>query len=277
ADRDLPVRLAAAGAELVFNIAEGSRGRSREAQVPALCEMLGLACTGSDAVASAVSLDKALSKRLLRDAGIPTPRFSLLQTGREPLAADLRYPLIAKPNLEGTSKGLGAESVVDDERALRALAGKLLERYRQPVIVEEYIAGRELTVGLIGHPRARALPPMEVVFRGGEPRPVYGYAYKQDFCEQVVFERPARLAGEERARVERAALEAFEALGCRDVARVDLRLDAAGTVWVLEVNPLPGLSPGWSDLCLITEAAGIPYRDLVGEILAGARARRGSG
>jgi D-alanine-D-alanine ligase len=274
ADEGLPVRLAAAGAELVFNIAEGRGGRNREALAPAVCEALGLAYTGSDVAAMAICLDKALAKRLLLQADVPTPRFALLEGATDALPSGLRFPIIAKPNAEGTSKGLGPRSVVDDEDALRALVRELAERYRQPVIVEEYISGRELTAGLLGYPRPRVLPPMEVVFRGGG-RPVYGYEFKQDFSSEVTYRCPAELTAEELSRVERVALKAFEALGCRDVARIDFRLDGSGTPYVLEVNPLPGLTPAFSDLCLICEASGISYPTLIAEILAGAEFRRG--
>ena len=256
---------------MVFNIAEGCRGRNREAQVPALCEVLDLPCTGSDAAALAVSLDKALAKRLLVQAKVRTPRFVLFTTGRERLPRSLRFPLIAKPNAEGTSKGLGPDSVVDDEESLRRLVGRLIERYRQPVIVEEYIAGRELTVAILGSPEPRALPPMEVVFHGANGRPVYGYSLKQDFCDEVTYECPAKLSAGELREVQRAALKAFEALGCRDVGRIDIRLDSAGKAHVLEVNPLPGLTPAFSDLCLITQAAGMDYRDVIAGILARAK------
>jgi D-alanine-D-alanine ligase len=184
----------------------------------------------------------------------------------------MRFPVIAKPNAEGTSKGLGPESVVDDLPGLRTLVAKLIERYRQPVIVEEYVSGRELTVGLLGlGDSPRMLPPMEVVFKGGPARPVYGYLYKQDFHDDVAYECPAKLTDEETADVRKVCSAAFAALGCRDVARVDIRLDAEGKAHVLEVNPLPGLTPAFSDLCLISEAAGLTYADLVAAILARAR------
>jgi D-alanine-D-alanine ligase len=271
ADRRLPVSLSAAGADLVFNIAEGNRGRNRESQVPALCEILDLPCTGSDAATLAIALDKAVAKKLLRESRVRTPRFFLFTTGRERLPRGLRFPLIAKPNAEGTSKGLGPESVVDDEESLRRLVARLIERYRQPVIVEEYVAGRELTVGLLGGDRPRVLPPLEVVFQDPAGRPVYGYSLKQDFCDEVKYECPAPLTPAELAEVRRISKRAFAALGCRDVARIDLRLDAAGKAHVLEVNPLPGLTPSFSDLCLISDAAGLPYRDLVAAILERAR------
>jgi D-alanine-D-alanine ligase len=274
---DLPERLAAARVDLVFNIAEGSGGRNRESLVPALCELRGIPHTGSDAATLAMSLDKAVAKRLLRDAGVATPGFVLMRMGDEELPRDLRFPLIAKPNTEGTSKGLDAESVVEDEQALRALVRRLVERYRQPAIVEEYVAGREVTVGLLGWPEPRMLAPMEVVLlEAGVKHRVYHYRLKLDFSEHARFECPARLAAGELSRIEAAARAAFEALGCLDVARIDFRLGADGVPQVIEVNPLPGLSQGFSDLCLIAEGSGLGYRDLIAGILEGAvdRARR---
>ncbi len=271
ANAELPVKLSAAGADLVFNIAEGTRGRNRESQVPAICELLDLPYTGSDAATMAASLDKAISKRLLLQARVRTPRFVLFETETERLPRGLRFPLIAKPNAEGTSKGLGHDSVVDDEKALRELVARLIDRYRQPVIVEEYISGRELTAGVLANGKPHMLPPMEVVFHGASGRPVYGYHLKQDFCDEVTYECPAKLAPKELAEVRRASVGAFKALGCRDVARVDLRLDAAGKAHVLEVNPLPGLTPDFSDLCLIAKGAGMEYEALIGEILVRAR------
>jgi D-alanine-D-alanine ligase len=176
-----------------------------------------------------------------------------------------------KPNQEGSSKGVSAHvSVCDNEEALRAVVRDLLDRYRQPALVEDYIPGREFTVGLLGDKRPRALPPMEIVFRDkGNQRPVYDYQIKQEWEKHVYYECPAKLTPAELKGIERVCKETFDALDCRDVARVDLRVNAKGDIYVLEVNPLPGLTPDYSDLCLIAKAANIEYRALIGEILAG--------
>ena len=179
-------------------------------------------------------------------------------------------PVIVKPNHEGTSKGITAKSVVDSEGALREVARELIERYGQPALVEEYISGREFTVGLLGERRPRVLPPMEVVFLNGGPRPVYDYQCKQDWQHHVRYECPAQLTKDELRALERASRTTFMALGCRDVARVDLRMKSDGTVYVIEVNPLPGLTPDYSDLCLIANGAKLEYRTLIGDILSGA-------
>jgi D-alanine--D-alanine ligase len=264
---DFPRALTSSNVDVVFNIAEGMVGRSREAQIPSLCELLGVPYTGSDSATLSICLDKALAKRLLVD--VDTPAFQVLVTGREKLR-QLRYPVIVKPNQEGTSKGITAKSVCDDEGRLREVARELIDRYGQPALVEEYVFGRELTVGLLGERRPRVLPPMEVVFLGQGERPVYDYECKQDWQKHVRYECPAKLTRDELRAVERACRATFMTLGCRDVARVDLRLTPGGRVFVLEVNPLPGLTPDYSDLCLIANGAKTDYRTLIGEILSGA-------
>ncbi len=271
ATAELPRQFTEQPVDLVFNIAEGVSGRNREAAVPALCELMGIPYTGSDAATLSIALDKALSKRVLRQHGILTPEFQVMESGRERLSSKLKFPLIVKPNQEGSSKGVSASaSVVDDEEGLRAVVRELLERYRQPALVEDYIAGREFTVGLLGDKRPRVLPPMEILFKDtSNLRPVYDYQIKQEWEKHVYYQCPAKLSPAELKAIERVARETFLALACRDVARVDLRMDAAGELWVLEVNPLPGLTPGYSDLCLIANAANIDYRSLIGEIMAG--------
>jgi D-alanine--D-alanine ligase len=264
---DFPRALMASNVDVVFNVAEGMVGRSREAQVPSLCELLNVPYSGSDSATLSICLDKSLAKRLL--VGVDTPTFQALVTGREKLRP-FRYPVIVKPNQEGTSKGITDKSVCDDERSVREIARALIERYGQPALVEEYIFGRELTVGLLGERRPRVLPPMEVVFLSAGERPVYDYQCKQNWQRHVRYECPATLSKEELRTIERACRTTFMALGCRDVARVDLRLTPEGRVYVLEVNPLPGLTPDYSDLCLIANGAKIEYRTLIGEILSGA-------
>jgi len=207
----------------------------------------------------------------LRQHGILTPEFQLMETGRERLSPKLVFPLIVKPNQEGSSKGVSAHaSVVDDEASLRAVVRDLLEKYRQPALVEHYVAGREFTVGLLGDKRPRVLPPMEILFLDkNNLRPVYDYQIKQEWEKHVYYQCPAQLSPAESKAIEKVARETFEALDCRDVARVDLRMDEGGNFYVLEVNPLPGLTPEYSDLCLIAKAANIDYRSLIGEILSG--------
>jgi D-alanine-D-alanine ligase len=269
ATSDLPIVLASTPVDVVFNIAEGFKGRNRESQVPALLELLDIPYTGSDPAALSVSLDKALAKRMVRTHGILTPDYLVMHSGKERLPKELGFPLIVKPVAEGTSKGVTKKSIVRDEVELRAAARELISKYRQPALAEEYVAGREFTVGLLGERRPRVLPPMEVVFLDvSDPTPIYSFEMKQDWNDKIRYEVPAKLSERELDRLEKAAREVFAALGCRDVARVDFRMDAEGRIFFIESNPLPGLAPGWSDLVLIAQAAGIDYRALIGEILS---------
>jgi D-alanine-D-alanine ligase len=232
---------------------------------------MGIPYTGSDAATLSIALDKALSKRVLLQHGILTAEFQVMETGRERLSPKLKFPLIIKPNQEGSSKGVSAHaSVVDDEPSLRAVVRELIERYEQPALIEAYISGREFTVGLLGDRRPRVLPPMEILFKDrSNPRPVYDFQIKQEWEKHVSYQCPAQLTPAELKAIERVCRETFAALDCRDVARVDLRMTPKGEIYVIEVNPLPGLTPGYSDLCLIAQAAGIEYRTLIGEILEG--------
>jgi D-alanine-D-alanine ligase len=267
---ELPNVLATNPVDLVFNMAEGIKGRNREAAVPALLELLDIPYSGSDPAALSIALDKALAKRIVRQHGILTPNFITLSTGKERLPRDLRYPLIVKPVAEGSSKGVHGTSVVDNEAELREAAREMIAKYDQPALVEDYISGREFTVGLLGERRPKVLPPMEVVFLSGDQHPVYSFEYKQDSSSKIRYDVPAKLEPPQLRALERAARECFIALGCRDVARVDFRMDEQGKVYFLECNPLPGLTPGWSDLVLIAKAAGIEYNALISEILSGA-------
>jgi D-alanine-D-alanine ligase len=270
ATADLPRVLAEADVDLIFNIAEGVEGRNREAQVPALCELLGIPYTGSDSATLAIALDKALGKKVLLQHDILTPKFQVMESHRERVASDMKYPLIVKPNAEGSSKGIGSTSVVDNEEQLRDKVKELIERYRQPALVEEYITGREFTVGLLGDKRPRVLPPMEIRFKNEEnTRPVYDYGVKQEWEKYVYYECPAKLTEAEQKAMEKIARATFWALDCRDVARVDMRMDAEGRIYVLEVNPLPGLTPDYSDLVLIAKACGMEYDQLIAEIMTG--------
>lgn len=271
---ELPSLLPAAGVDVVFNMAEGVHGRFREAQVPALVELLGIPYTGSDPTALSLCLDKALAKRLVSQAGFRTPASFVMLTGKERLPKNLTFPVIVKPVAEGSSKGILDKNVVESEAELRELARTVLESYRQAVLVETYLPGREFTVALLGEKRPRVLPPMEIVFlkRNGEKHPVYSFSSKfQEADVQGVV--PAKIDDGLRREIERLARGVFTALGCRDVARVDIRCDREGRPHFIEANPLPGLSPGFSDLCIIADAAGMSYRALIGEILSPALRR----
>jgi D-alanine-D-alanine ligase len=268
ADRSLPRVLSELAPDLVFNVSEGLTGLNREAQVPALCEMLGIEHTGSDAACMAISLNKATAKRLVASEGIRTPAFAVLRDGREPLSAGFRYPAIVKPIAEGSSKGILEKQVVENEHELREVAAILLARYQQPVLAEAFLPGREFTVAMLGERDPRVLPIMEIVFTDRSERfPIYSFKSK---FESIGVENkvPCDVSPAMYDELSRVAKASFAALGCRDIARVDLRLDADGHVHFIECNPLPGMAPNFSDLCVMANAEQTPYEKLVAEILA---------
>lgn len=269
---ELPMVLATTPVDVVFNIAEGFRGRNRESQVPALLELLDIPYTGSDPATLSLALDKALAKKVVRAAGLDTPNFQLMNTGRERLDKQFtRWPLMVKPVAEGSSKGVIRKSVCHSEAEVREIVKEMVGRYNQPALVEEYIGGREFTVGLLGERRPEVLPPMEIVFTDkSDKTPIYSFEDKLEENDRIRYEVPAKVDPGQLERLRAAARSAFMALGCRDVARIDFRMDDANRIYFIECNPLPGLTPGWSDLVLIAQGDGMDYRTLIGEILSGA-------
>ncbi len=272
ADENLSVWLAKNPVDLAFNIAEGFEGESREARVPALLELMGIPYTGSGVLALALALDKARSKQLFRFAGIPTPNFQLFNHPDEALDPHLKYPIIVKPNCEGSAKGIMASSVVQDERALRAQVRHVFEAYSQEVLVEEYIEGTELTVGILG--RDEILPVLEIDFSecGASGEFFYSWRMKEFQGNRQLhltprFWCPARLDPAVTQAVQSVAWKAAKALGTRDMARVDIRLSSDGIPYVLEVNPLPGIDPEESNLPIMTRAAGMSYEALIQRLL----------
>jgi D-alanine-D-alanine ligase len=257
--------------DLVFNLAEGVRGRSREAQVPALCEMFDQPYTFSDPLTCAVTLDKPLAKRVVRDSGLPTPPFEVVETEEEAEGISLEPPFFVKPAAEGSSKGITDRSRVSERGELRDACGELIRLFHQPVLVERYLPGREMTVGIVGNgDDARVVGVMEVVFRNGMDAD-YTALNKAEYTERVEYRL---LDGEPVARRAReVALGAYRALTCRDAARVDLRCDGDGEPCFLEVNPLPGLHPVRSDLPILSGLAGISYGELLGAIVEAAGRR----
>jgi D-alanine-D-alanine ligase len=271
--RALCARLVAGGRwDLVFNFAEGLHGRSREAQAPALLELYGLDYTFSDPLVCAVTLDKAVAKRLVREAGLATAAFAVVARPEDADKVALEFPLFAKPLAEGTGKGIHSRSKVSSPAELQAVCRELLAEFAQPVLVEEYLPGREFTVGVLGTGgEARVLGTLEIEVRREVGHAIYSYQTKEA-CEDLVrYSAPPR--DDLRAAVEALALESYRTLECRDAARVDLRLDHRGRPAFLEVNPLPGLHPTHSDLPMIATQEGMAYRDLIGAILRSAARR----
>jgi D-alanine-D-alanine ligase len=261
--------------DLVFNFCEGARGRSREAQVPALLECFDIPYTFCDPVTAGLTLDKALAKRVVRDAGLPTPDFLVVEESGDLQSLSMPFPLFAKPLAEGTGKGIDAASICRDRAALEATCRRLIERFRQPALVEEFLPGREVTVGLLGTGRdARALGVMEVRLLQSAESGVYSYQNKEQ-CEQRVEYRLVE-PGPFRDEAARVALECYRLLGCRDAARLDLRADAQGRPNFIEANPLAGMNPSHSDLPILNGLLGNTYQDLLSEILRSAMKRAGT-
>jgi D-alanine-D-alanine ligase len=262
--------------ELVWNLAEGhGAGRCREARVPAVLEMFDVPYTGSDPLTLAATLDKPCAKRLVAAAGVATPEWVEFD-GDWPAVKDrlaaLPLPVFVKPACDGSSKGIVAGSLIRESRALRPAIEQLHAAYGQTVLIEEFIDGDELTVGVLGHSPPEMLGIMRVAPRDGRGAFVYSLEVKRDFRRQARYECPAALSEQDTRAVEAAALAAYEALGCRDVARLDFRL-RRGVPYFLEANPLPGLSPTSGDLVIMAGLLGLDHRQLVVRILKTAMVR----
>lgn len=284
--RQLVSRLAAGDRwDLVFNICEGLAGAGRESQVPALLDLYRIPYTFADPCVMAVCLHKGFTKAVVRESGVPTPRSAVVAPPRDaelsgPTSLDglrLAYPLFAKPVAEGTGKGVTPLSRVADPQELRATCERLWREFRQPVLIEEYLPGREFTVGLLGTgDEARALGTLEIVLREQAEQGVYSYVNKER-CEELVEYRLVRAQDDnEVAEAERIALNAWRTLGCRDGGRIDLRSDAQGRPQFIECNPLAGLHPHHSDLPMLATAVGMDYAELIRQIVDSAVRRAGT-
>jgi D-alanine-D-alanine ligase len=274
--RSLMEKLSAGGRwDLVFNICEGMYGLGREALVPALLDAYRVPYTFSDPAVLAVTLHKAMTKRIVRDCGVPTPEFALVESLRDVDSVDIPYPLFAKPLAEGTGKGIDPSSKIHDRKELAEVCGRLLERFRQPVLVEAYLPGREFTVGIVGTgEKARVVGVMEVMFRDNASSKDYSYVNKER-CDDFVDYR--LVDGEVFRECSDVCLRAWRGLGCRDAGRADVRMDGAGKVNFMEVNPLAGLHPVHSDLPIICTLAGISFQELISWILGSAARRAPAG
>jgi D-alanine-D-alanine ligase len=262
--------------DIVFNIAEG-RGnyRSREAQVPSVLEMLDIPYTGSDPQCLSICLDKPVTKKLVAAEGISTPGWVLIKDeaglGRN-IWEGLCFPVIIKPAYEGSSKGIRLASLAHDIRQAEEEVSRVLADYRQPVMVEEFIDGHEVTVGVIGNAPARVLGIMRVVPKKRTEHFVYSLEVKRDYVNLVDYECPARLPQDVLAKLEDSSLKAFTALGCRDFTRIDYRISRDGTPYFIEINPLPGLGT-YSDLVIMATMLGWAHEGLIRAVLDAALTR----
>ncbi|HYW42734.1 MAG TPA: hypothetical protein VE959_07750 [Bryobacteraceae bacterium] len=283
ADRRLPWRLEEDRFDFAFNIAEGPvtlagrARRCREAIPAAVCELLGVPFTGSDALTLGLTLDKALARRVVSPEVPVAPGALLEDEPWDGLLSGLRFPVIVKPDDEGSSKGIHADSLATHPGAAVAVARRLREAYQCPLLVEEFLPGAEVTVALAGNPPdVRLLGMMEIAPACDGAPFVYSLEVKRDFRRRVVYHVPPRLDPAVASAIERYARAAYGLLGCRDIARMDFRLDRSGRPCFLECNPLPGLNPETGDIVILTAGA-IPYDQLVQGILLDAIGRTGVG
>ncbi len=293
ANQDLPFALREYKPDICFNIAEGLGGDAREAQVPAILEMMQIPYTGSRVLTNAISLDKTLTKRIWRDRRLPVAPFQEFIAGDESLRPDLNFPLFVKPAREGTGMGVDLKAIVRNENELRERVKWVIDNYNQPALVETFLPGREFTVGIMGRPDYKnysrhpewydkdgfhRFPILELDSSRSVTPNVYSQAAKSKsvgeegapgyFC-------PANLEPELEKKLHYLAWRAHILLGALDISRSDIRLDAEGSPRLMEINTLPGLTPDYSDLCLQTKAEGIAYTDLILEILYMAASRWG--
>jgi len=262
--------------DIVFNIAEGrGNSRSRESQVPCALEMLGIPYTGSDSQCLTICLDKPLAKKLVAAEGVSTPRWQVI-TDEEDLNKitweQFPFPAIAKPAHEGSSKGIRLTSVVDNVGSLLAEVSRLLGAYRQPVMVEEFIAGDEVTVGIIGNSPLKVMGMMRILPKRREGHFIYSLEVKRDYLNLVDYECPPQLKDEVRERIVLSSLKVFKILGCRDFARLDFRVSPQGVPYFLEINPLPGLG-AHSDLVIMATKLGWTHQELINAVLEAALKR----
>ncbi len=271
--------------DMVFNIAEGIRGESRESHVPSICEMLGIPYTGSGPLTLALCLNKARTKEILGFHGIPTPDFQVFRSSNEKLKKELKYPLIVKLLHEGSSMGLSYDSVVYNEKDLRSQIKRLISTYQEPVIVEEFLPGREFTIPIMGNGDPLILPIVEVLFKGRVNINLFNpdesvisiikkYTDEEIPRSQTDSVCPAKIPKKLENRLREMALNCYKIMECRDWCRMEFRLDEDGTPKVLELNPIPGIDPTyWFPKSAY--AMGMTYNQLINKILNYALGRYG--
>lgn len=273
--------------DLVFNLAEGTGvSRNREARVPAVCEMLGIPHTGSDVLTLALCLDKDMCRRVVQDADVRIPDGVLITFQDSEYDGDysefpgmvtetgLKVPLIAKPVCEGSSKGIRSKCLVERLEDVGPTVVSLWKDYKQGVLLEEFIPGEEVTVGILGNDPPRVLGSRQVIPLTDPSRFVYSIELKRDWEENITYATPPKLPPDQIRAVEEAALTAYEVLGIKDIARIDFRFKD-GVPYFIEANPLPGLAPNWSDLVLLANDVGSSHGELIRTVITEAMKRYG--
>lgn len=276
ADQDFVEKIKQNDLDFVFNIAEGIQGESRESHIPAILEMMGIPYTGSGVLSQAITLSKTRTKEILTYYKIPTPKYQAFYNSDEKIEKKLKYPLIVKPDAEGSSVGITNESVVTNEKALRNQIEKVLDTYGEPSLVEEFCSGREFTVGIIGNNPPRILPIIEVTFNHLPSQMIKMDSYESKWIFDNMNEEidplicPAKLTPKLKQSIENIALKTYKVLGCVDLCRIDIRLNKKGDPLVLEVNALPGLNPNpdfHSRFPYACRKAGLSYNQMIIDVL----------
>jgi len=256
--------------DVIFNNCTGIHDKSSQPQVAGMLELSGIPFTGSGQMAHILALYKPLTKKILMFHNVSTPKFIVVEPGGTLDTTGLQYPAIVKPEHEGSSIGITQKSVVHNEAELKEAVDYVIENFAQPALVEEYISGREFTVGILGGDQPKIIPPVEIVFT--QDKAFYSTAVKaQDLVETKV---PTEIEPELYSRIEKEVLDAFRVLGCRDYSRIDVRVDDKGVPYVIDVNTLPGMEPLYSDYPKACKVMGLEYHQLVGHLLNCALQRR---
>jgi len=257
--------------DIVFNISEGASGRNRESQVPMLLEMAGIPYVGADALTLALTLDKIMAKKVFIADKIPTPKFLEIKdiNSFNEDTDHLKYPLIVKPRFEGSSKGLNDKSKVENVEDLKKQAAYIIETYKQPALIEEFISGQEFTVLVVGNDNPEALPVVQIKIDGRLMLNDKFYSFARITSDKLEYICPAKVSAELTKKIQDLAVRTYNAVECVDFGRVDFRVDKDGNPYVLEINPLPSLST--EDVFpIIAKEMGITYEGIIGKILASA-------
>lgn len=262
------------GVDIIFNIAEGVGKRNRESQVPVILEMKNIPYVGSDGLTLALTLDKIVAKKMMIAEGIPTPKYIEVSDVAHLNGAlkSLRFPLIVKPKHEGTSKGISQEAKVNDADSLKKRAAYIINAYKQPALVEEFIIGREFTIGLIGNDPVKVLPPVQVKICGKLDLGEEFFTFARVQSDELEYVCPAQVSKELNDKISELALRTYKAVECKDFGRVDIRVDENNQPFVLEINPLPSLSVE-DTFMIVTKVMGLTFTDIINEILDAALKR----
>lgn len=271
AGESLPEKLKENQLDIVFNVAEGKGGRGREAQIPSILNLYSVPFTGSDETTLCIALDKGIAKRIVGSHKIKTPVFFVWKGALADIPRNLHYPVIIKPNAEGSSKGVLGNMLARNRKELKTLLLEKWGRYHQPLLVEEYIQGREFTVGIIGNREEKhVFMPMEILIASeGNPdgSKIYSFHVKTNYEKYVKYQCPACLDPKTEKRMMQIAGDIYEVLECRDCARIDFMLSEENQIYFIEINPLPGLAPGYSDYPMLAEYNGLEYDELIRSVL----------